>query len=109
MASMGDMPNIARDKMSFCSCHTYQVKTSFLPLKSSILTHFRGQNQLFSPQYQILRVARPPGDTPGRHTPVATPLPKIDICAITLFMILRPTPAHHLHSKLRSACKAFNF
>jgi hypothetical protein len=36
MASMGDMPDVPRNKMSLCSCHKLQRKTAFLPSKNSL-------------------------------------------------------------------------
>ena len=36
MASVGDMPDVPGNKMSFCSRHDFQTKTAFLPLKNPI-------------------------------------------------------------------------
>ncbi len=40
MASMGDMPDVPRNKMSFCSRHMIQRKTVFLPSKNSVVQLF---------------------------------------------------------------------
>ena len=36
MASVGDMPNVTRNKMSFCSRHMQKRKMVFLPSKNLI-------------------------------------------------------------------------
>jgi hypothetical protein len=60
MASVGDMPNVPRNKMSFCSGHKYQRKMAFLaPEKLNIGLFFGGQKWQLSVPYQLVAVARP--------------------------------------------------
>ncbi len=60
MASMGDMPNVARNIMSFCLCHSLSAIRAFLASKNALLAGFRGSTQHYSSHYQGLAAARPP-------------------------------------------------
>jgi hypothetical protein len=75
MASMGDVPDVARNKMSLCSCHKLQKNALFALKKSQYNPIFEGRFNSFPGNIRYFPWPDPGGYDPGG--PEAYTMPRV--------------------------------